>query len=178
MNHQPFENWILDDVQLAEQEQDSLNQHIKECPECYKLYHSWNKVQTQLKETPVKPAPDGFMHRWKYDFAKRQKEQERRQARTLLISLASGAGAIMIAMAVIFLPDFSLISILVKSLTILVKLFSGIEGIWSIIKSFVTSAPTTVLVISGLLLAGWISLAAFAWGISIWRITSKEVKNK
>lgn len=178
MNHQPYENWILDEVQISSQEQDSLKEHLKECPECYKLYHSWNKVQTELKTIPVQPAPAGFMRRWKYEFASRQREQERRQARTLFISLASGAGAVLIALAVILLPDFSFISLLVRFLTTIVKLFSGVESIISISRNLIDSAPTITLVISGLFVAGWISLAVFAWGLSIYRITTKGVKNK
>jgi hypothetical protein len=178
MNHQPYENWILDEEQINSQEQDSLKQHLKECPECFKLYHSWNKVQTELKSTLVEPAPAGFMRRWKYEFASRQREQERRQARTLFISLASGAGAVLIALAVILLPDFSLISLLVRFLTTAVKLFSGIDSIVSISKNLIDSAPTITLVISGLFVAGWICLAVFAWGLSIYRITTKGIKNK
>jgi cation transport ATPase len=178
MNHPPYENWILDEIQINSQEQDSLKEHLKECPECYQLSRSWNKVQTQLQTTPAQPAPAGFMRRWKNEFASRQREQERRQARTLFISLASGAGAILIALAVILLPDFSFISLLVRFLTTVVKLFSGLESIVSISKNLINSAPTITLVISGLFIAGWISLAVFAWGISIWRITTKGVKNK
>jgi hypothetical protein len=177
MSHQPYEIWILSEDQITPQEQEDLRQHLKECPECFELQRSWTKVQTQIKEAPVKPAPSGFVPRWKTQFAIRQKEQESRQARTLLISLTSGAGALTIALAVIMLPDFSLISILVGSLTTLVKLYSGIESIYMVARSIFNSAPTITLVISGLLLAGWISLAAFAWGISIWRINTKRVKN-
>ncbi len=178
MNHQPYENWILDEIQLTPQEEDSLNQHLKECQGCYQLSNSWNKVRAQIKSTPVKPAPAGFVRRWNEQLATRQKDQERRQARTLFISLASGAGAIMIALAVILLPDFSFISLMVGFLSAIVRVFSGIESLWSVLRSIVTTAPTITLVVSGLLLAGWISLAAFAWGISIWRITSKGVKSK
>ena len=177
MNHQPYENWILDDIQITAEEQDSLNQHLKECPECYQLSRSWKKVHSQIKATPVKSAPAGFMHRWKADFVARQKEQERRQARTLLISLGSGAGAVIIALAVILLPDFSLISLTVGFLTTLVKLFSGLESLWSVAQNLIASAPKSVLIISGLLTAGWISLAIFAWGVSIWRITTKGAKS-
>ncbi len=176
MNHQPYENWILDEERLAPQDQASLKAHLKECPECFELQRSWNVVQTQIKSAPVKSTPVGFMPRWRSQFTLRQKEQERKQARTLLISLASGAGAVTIALAVIMLPDFSIISLTVGLLTTLVKLFSNIESLFTVLRSIFNSAPTITLVISGLLLAGWISLAAFAWGISIWRINSRRVK--
>ena len=178
MNHQPYENWILDDIQITAEEQDSLNQHLKECPECFQLQRSWSKMQTQLKSAPVTPAPAGFVNRWKTGLASRQKEQEKRQARTLLISLGSGAFAIMIALAVILLPNFSFISLIVGFLTILVKMASGLQSLWMIVSNLVSSASTSTLVIAGLLLAGWISLAALVWGLSIWRITSKGVANK
>jgi anti-sigma factor RsiW len=178
MNHQPFENWILDELTRTPQEQNSLDQHLKECPDCYRLQRSWSKVQQQIVAAPRKTAPASFMSHWKSNFAARQKEQERRQARTLLISLASGAGAILIALAVIMLPDFSVISLLVGFLTAVVKLFSGLESTWSMATNIFNSAPTITLVVTGLMIAGWISLAAFAWGISIWRITTKGVKAK
>lgn len=178
MNHQPFENWILDDEKISPQEQELLTRHIKECPGCYQLQNSWNKVRSQIESSPVKQAPSGFVNRWTNNFAKRQKEQERKQARTLLISLTSGIGAVAIAMAIILLPDFSLISVLVGFLGAIVKIFSGIESLWSFMRSFVTTAPTITLVIGGLFTAGWISLAAFAWGVSIWRISTKGVQNK
>ena len=178
MNHQPFENWILDELTLTPQEQSSLEQHVKECPDCYRLQRSWSKVQQQIVAAPRKAAPASFMTHWKSNFAARQIEQERRQARTLLISLASGAGAILIALTVILMPEFSLISLLVGFLTTIVKLFSGIESTWSMVSNIVNSAPTVTLVVTGLMIAGWISLAAFAWGISIWRITTKGVKAK
>ncbi|KAF0110295.1 MAG: hypothetical protein FD147_1761 [Chloroflexi bacterium] len=178
MNHQPYENWILDSLKINPEEQEALSKHMKACPECYKLHHSWNKVQVQLESTPVKPAPAVFVPRWKTQFAKRQKEQERRQARTLLISLGSGAGAIMIALTALLLPDFSVISLMVGFLTTVVRLFNSLDSLWSVIRGLVETAPTITLIITGLLMAGWISLAAFAWGISIWRITIKEVKTK
>ena len=28
MNHQPFEHWILDDIQITPQEQELLDQHL------------------------------------------------------------------------------------------------------------------------------------------------------
>ena len=178
MNHQLYEDWILDDVQLTTQEQDSLNQHLKECHECYKLYHSWNKVQTQIQSAPVAPAPAGFVNRWKTDFASRKKAQERRQARTLLISLSSGALAIMIALAVILLPNFSFISLTVGFLTILVKMATGLQSLWTIASTLVSSASPSTLIIGGLLVAGWVSLVALVWGLSIWKITTKKVKNQ
>ncbi len=178
MNHQLYENWILDDIQLTPQEQDSLNQHLKECHECYKLYHSWNKVQTQIKSAPVAPAPAGFVNRWKVDFASRKQAQERRQARTLLIGLSSGAFAIMIALGIILLPNFSFISLMVGFLTILVKMATGLQSLWTIVSTLVSSASPSTLIICGLIVAGWISLAALVWGLSIWKITAKGVKNQ
>lgn len=178
MNHQPFENWILDELTLTPQEQSSLEQHLKDCPDCYRLQRSWSKAQQHLITAPRKTAPANFMTHWKSNFTARQKEQERRQARTLLISLGSGAVAITVALTIVLLPDFSLISLLVGFLTTIVKLFSGIESTWSMVRNIVNSAPTITLVVSGLMIAGWISLAAFAWGISIWRITTKGVKAK
>jgi hypothetical protein len=61
-------------------------------------------------------------------------------------------------------------------LTTIVKLFSGLESIVSISKSLIDSASTITLIISGLFIAGWISLSVFAWGLSIYRITTKGVK--
>ncbi|MCX6055785.1 MAG: hypothetical protein NTZ74_12910 [Chloroflexi bacterium] len=178
MNHQPYDNWILEDAQVCPDDREALNNHLEECPECYQLQHFWINVRSQLETAPIKPAPAEFIPKWKIQFALHQKAQERRQARTLLICLGSSAGAILIALAAILLPDLSLISLTVRFLTTVVKLFNTLDSLIAIFRSLVELAPATTLVISGLLIAGWVSLAAFAWGISIWRVTQKGVKTK
>jgi anti-sigma factor RsiW len=178
MNHQPFEVWILDDKQINPQERELLDRHLKDCPECYRLDHAWSKARRQLESTPLRAPQTGFVARWQSQFAQRQKVHERQQARTLLISLGSGGGAVLVALIALFLPKFSLISLLVRSLTTIIRLFNGLDAIWSVFLGLVRTAPTITILITGVLLAGLISLATFAFGISLWRISLKGVKAK
>jgi hypothetical protein len=178
MNHQPYENWILDGRPQDRQEKEQFELHLKECPECFRLQQSWERVHSQIKAAPFKSAPDGFVPRWKIEFAQRIRLQERKQARTMLISLGSGAGAILIALAAVLLPKFSFISIFVGFVSTLIRLFDNLQKLWGLAVGLIQNAPTTLLIVSGILIAGWISLILFAWGISIWRVSLKEVTTK
>jgi hypothetical protein len=178
MNHQPYEKWILDGQPEDQLEKAQLELHLKECSECFRLQQSWDRVHSQIKSTSPKSAPVGFLRRWQTEFAQRSRIQEQKQARTMLISLGSGAGAVMIALAAVLLPKFSIISMFVEFTSTLIRLFDNLRKLWNVLTGLIQAAPTTFLIVSGILLAGWISLILFAWGVSIWRVSLKGVTTK
>lgn len=174
MNHQPYETWILDEHPVSDEHKIALEEHLKTCPECVKLKRSWVMVEKTLISTPVKQAPARFVNDWKGSLAARKRAQEKKQARTLLISLCSGGVAIMIALAALFLPEFSLISVGVGFVTTLVQLLTGLENFWSIIFRLSRSIPVSTIIITGVLISSWIILACLAWGLSIWKLAFRR----
>ena len=175
MNHQPYENWILDEYPGSQSEKEQLEQHLKGCDHCAHLQRTWHETRQQLVISGVKKAPAQFTAQWPEHLAMFKQKKKRKQARTLLASFVGGAFMVLIAMGALLVPNISIIPMLVGVTSSIVRFVESVKGIWILLQSLVRVAPTTLLIVSGALLAGWITLAVLAWGVSIWRVSIKKV---
>jgi hypothetical protein len=178
MNHQPFENWILDEYPGTPSEKGLLAQHIKECDHCAQLHRTWHDAHHQLVISGVKKAPINFSTQWLERLALFKLKKQRKQARTLLASFVGGAFMVLIALGALLVPNISIISMLVGVTSSVIRFIEAIKELWTLLQSLVKVAPTTLLIVSGALLAGWITLAVLAWSVSIWRVSIKKVNVK
>ncbi len=178
MNHQPFENWILEGYSGNPEEKEKLKQHLATCPRCAELEHSWAKAHHQLRAASLKKAPPAFISLWQSNLAIFKEKQKRRQARTLLISYISGALVVLVALSAILLPKISLISMVVTITSTVVRLIESIKQIWTIILSLIKVAPTSALLVIAAMFAGWILLAVLAWAVSVWKVSVKKAETK
>ncbi len=178
MNHQPYESWILDNPPISTEEKRELEQHIKVCPECSRLQKGWGLVEQSLQSRQIQPAPQNFTHKWSASLERRKREQEKKQARTLVIALCSGAFAILIALAIFFLPDFSLISLIASFISTMATFFGGIEDFWSILINLAQAVSPATLIVTILIVSSWVILACFTLGLSIWKIAFKRGAHK
>lgn len=88
MNHQPFENWLLDEEPLTSQQQRDLQNHLRSCTACSGIADS----RIALHSTHlVSPAP-GFTDRFRPRLAAWRREQQRRQAIGVLLLVLIGVG--------------------------------------------------------------------------------------
>jgi hypothetical protein len=76
MNHQPFENWLLDEDSLSSQQQRDLQEHLRGCASCSGVADSNLAL---LSTRMVMPAP-GFTERFRPRLVTWKREQVRRQA--------------------------------------------------------------------------------------------------
>jgi len=178
MNHQPFENWILDEYPGSPSEKEQLEQHIKECAHCAHLNRTWHEARHQLLINGVKKAPVNFSAHWPQRLALFKQMKQRKQARTLLASFIGGAFMVLIALGALLVPNISVISMLVGVTSSVVRFIETMKELWTLLQSLIKVAPTTLLIVSGALVAGWITLAVLAWGASIWRVSIKKVNAK
>lgn len=175
MNHQPFETWILGENPASAAEKELLKRHLQECPDCDRLQESWKKAHRQIVTAGIKKAPVNFVSNWQAKLVQFKEKRQRKIARTLLASYISGAIVALIALNALLLPKFSPIALVVGVASSVVRFVESIKEIWTILLSLVKVAPTTTLLVIGSLLAGWITLAALAWGVSVWRVSIKKV---
>jgi hypothetical protein len=88
MNHQPFEDWLLNDQPLTPIEKRNLDAHIRTCEFCAAL------VETSLELHAVRmvlPMP-GFAGRFQKRLAARRIADRRRRQWGLIMFLLGGAG--------------------------------------------------------------------------------------
>jgi hypothetical protein len=88
MNHQPFENWLLDEEPLTPQQQRDLHKHLRGCTACSGIADSNLALHTTHIATP---AP-GFTDRFQPRLASWRREQIRRQAIGTIILVLIGVG--------------------------------------------------------------------------------------
>ncbi len=74
MNHQPFENWLLDDNSLMPEQQHDLRKHLSNCSECTSLAQASFRLRSAVSLSPA----IGFTQRFQARLAVQQKLQFRK----------------------------------------------------------------------------------------------------
>ena len=175
MNHQPFENWILDEEDITKDQKIELAKHLETCSSCASLEKSWKSVRKGLKTAPEVNAPAGFSKRWQSNLSHR-KEQERQQRTIMIVSFATTGIAILIALGYFFLPRVSPISLIIGIFTSMIQITSSISQFWVFIANLIDTIPAGLLLIMAISLSLLMSLTFVVWGMSIYRITKKGIR--
>lgn len=171
MNHQPYESWILDDKKLDRSQQAELEEHLRDCPKCDRLQQSWSLARMQIKSAPVKKPDAGFAGRWQKSLVERKRNEVQRQTRNLILWLSGSALLLLIALAVIFMPNLSIIGIAVSAITTFVSIINSLSTLLEFITSITRTAPPGVMIFSTLFLSTLISVVGFIWVASLYKIT-------
>ncbi|MEN6571810.1 MAG: hypothetical protein ABFD24_08215 [Anaerolineaceae bacterium] len=175
MKHLPYESWILDETPLNEDQQRDLDAHLLTCPVCCNLRDSWQAVRQQIESAPQKQPSPGFSMRWKASLKDRREADEVRQRRLVWIWIASIAAAVLLSLAVIYLPRVSFIQVLISIVESLVGFTSGVSALVKLVTGVLHTVPPYMLVLSSIALSTLLSITIFLWGISIWRMSRKGV---
>ncbi len=178
MEHQPYKTWILDEEDLSDDQQRRLNDHLAVCPECAQLSENLNSALVAIREAPEVTAPVGFTQRWSAALAARKREEEKQQARSLGIALGSTAIVIAVGMMLIFVPEVSLISMTAGLITTLVSVLDGMQTAVSFTTTLFKSLSPATLILLFSIAGGWLLLASFTLGLSVWKLAIKKVENK
>lgn len=174
MDHYPFKSWILDEIELDQEQRRRLEEHLAVCPQCAQLSRSLNTALQTIRSAPEMAAPPDFTRKWVASLEARRREQEKKQARTLTIVLASTALIVALVSLYIFLPELSLISMAAGTISAVVGVLNGFQqAVEFIVGTFQKLSPSTVI-ISALILSGWIILAVFTLGLSIWKLAFRK----
>ncbi len=176
MNHQPFETWIIDDLPLDKQQQTELEEHLRDCQSCKTLQLSWETAKHKIKSAPVKQPSPGFSMRWQASLKERREAEARSQSRTLFIWIGSLVAVSIITFGVIALPELSFISMVISFVTTLITVTTSVESIVALVESVANSLSPTARILAGIGLSTVISVFTFVWGITVWRMSRKGVK--
>jgi len=133
MNHQPFENWLLSEEPLPEENEVALQEHLADCEHCNTLQDAWLDIANLFADTPeVEPEP-GFVSRWQAnleaDKAATRSMRQRWQSWILLVLIANGATLALVLMGV--------------------QLFRTYDSVTDLILSWVYRAAAAMVVANG-----------------------------
>lgn len=88
MNHQPFEEWLLNDKNLTKAEKRELALHLRVCPHCNALA----ETGIALRAAPAASPAAGFTMRFQQRLAAQKIAERRRRLWGLIVLLVGGVG--------------------------------------------------------------------------------------
>ena len=175
--HDPFEQWILQDEPLGKVQENALTLHLAGCGQCRQLRVNWQRTRQQIKSTAMAAPVSGFSQRWQTSLAQRrarQQAQVRRFFKYLIgISLLSFLG--LVATFVLGTSPLDMVSGLLHGS---VSTFLYIKQVLNLGLAAFHALPIFVPVIFWILISTGFCLAVLAWGFSMWRYFYKGVNAK
>jgi len=86
MNHQPFEEWLLNETPIAPEQKRELDLHLRSCAHCIALL----ETGTALRSVKMASPADGFTARFQARLAERKLADRRRKLWGAVIFLVGG----------------------------------------------------------------------------------------
>jgi magnesium-transporting ATPase (P-type) len=170
MNHQPFEDWILDERTLTPEEHVELEEHLKVCENCMKLSKGLSATSRILQFSPIISPQPGFTQRWDVYFQHRKEEEQRQlalkifgivSAICLLINAILGANWINI--------NQSPLQIITALSVNLIGFISSVYAVWNSVVIFFNVVPTWIPVVFSIIVTVNVVVWTSIWLIAVWR---------
>jgi hypothetical protein len=172
MDHQHFENYLLNDTPIPREEKSAFDAHLKICASCAALA----EVNRSLKNVVMAAPSPGFATRFQVRLAAQRKVQRRRHLFGLLILLFSGIGVgVWYALPFIstfFLSPVALLTAWAQTLSSTISLLETLVNAMNVIGRVATGfiAPESFALVLGTL-----SLLIFGWMISLQKASLPQV---
>lgn len=172
MNHQPFEEWLLNDVTLSAEQKHELERHTRICAYCAALV----KTDKVLRTVRMASPSSGFVSRFEMRLAvQKVADRKRRFFGLLFFGLV---GSMLLAwLAAPYLSGLltspaewiaALMSWVVFIVTTLLASFQAGAVIFDVLSGFLS--PFTWMV----MISGAVGASLF-WSVSIWRFARRDV---
>jgi len=156
MNHQPFENWLLSEEPLSDEQSKELLEHLDTCETCCQIDTGWNGVQDLFHTVPeIAPAP-GFTMRWQTRLAEQRRKHQQRQSWFFLAATSGIALALLAALGLgvtglVIEPEQVLIFVVYRLTMLLITVQAAEQFMSSALSSIAGAVPFAVLIgLSGL----------------------------
>jgi len=168
MNHQPFEEWLLNDKNLTPAETRELDLHLRTCIHCTAL----SATGLALRSAPVTPPAAGFTLRFQQRLAAQKVAERRRKLWGMIILLVGGAGLIGWFTAPYL---FALLSAPVEWATVAIGYFlfvvTSLQALTEVMTVLLRMAPDFISPYIWMVLASTLAGLGLLWTISIWRFS-------
>lgn len=168
MEHHQFENWILLETDLNQDEQRELHRHLKGCSQCQVLYQSIHQLDHLFRTAPdPAPAPD-FSARW---LDRIEKVERRRNSFILGITLGGISLATLLLLAIVGAEIRSALDFFPQMLLQLVTMIAE----WIVFLSQLSNIISPLMRVGAKLVSPfWLSTLVFSLGgaAAAWIISS------
>lgn len=168
MNHQPFEEWLLNDMPITAEQKRELNSHLRSCVYCVALAETGRMLSSVKMVSPA----SGFTMRFQARLAERKAADRRRKLWGALL-FAFGGSVLLIWLVSPYLTSFfaspaTWISTLVGWGVFLVTTLRALAEAGSVILRVL---PNIVSPFAWMVLVSTFAGISLLWSVSIWRFT-------
>jgi len=178
MKHQPYENWIVDEVSLNTEQIEALEAHLKVCEVCHQLRQSLENVTQRMQSSPqAGPAP-GFSQRWKDSLTERRIWKHKMQTRRLLLLLVTGTVLSFFSLVAYSVATTSPTEIVVAAFQTITRIFVQWDAIQQTLITLYSTVPPVIPIALWIMLAMSAGFLVLVWFVSLWRISTQGVYRK
>jgi hypothetical protein len=168
MNHQPFEEWLLNDKNLTPAETRELDLHLRTCTHCTAL----SATGLALRSAPVVAPAAGFALRFQQRLAAQKIAERRRKLWGTIILLVSGVGLLGWLLAP-FLLAFSAAPVewVTAGIGYLLFIFTSLYALTEVITVLLRMATDFIPPYAWMVLTSTLAGLSLLWTISIWQFS-------
>jgi hypothetical protein len=176
MNHQPFENWILEGSPLSNSQDKELHDHLLTCQKCTSLYSALTAVEREIRTLSVKSPRSGFTNRWKELAVERQAKALEEQSRRFLYGIAISAGVLLASFLLYTIFNGSPMSWLTGFMRTSVETIVGLKLLQHTITTWMRIVPLSIQLAIWIPIATIFGFLGLTWVIALWRIPTQGVQ--
>ena len=172
MNHQPFEEWLLNEKLISPKQKLELDAHLRTCSYCSALAETGTALRTTKKVSPAA----GFSSRFQARLAL-QKAADQRRKRWGSILFTAGGLLMLLWLAGPYVASFfaapaTWIAALIEWAVFLITTLQAVTQAGSVI---VRTLPGFFSPFVFMVLASAFAGVGLLWSVSIWRFAQREV---
>jgi len=170
MNHQPFEDWLLSDEPIDQEQEANLRQHLNDCPQCTTLSQALQSVEQEMARTPQVSPASGFTERWQARLAAKLAQQQRRLVWCAIGFSLSAALGIFLALNWNRLASLSFSKLLALALYSITLTFARIGSAQVLFKLLLEDVNPVIPIAFVALFATSLSVLCLVWIVTMWKI--------
>ncbi len=170
MNHQPFEEWLLNDKNLTNAEKHELDLHLRMCTHCTAL----TATGLALRSANVIAPAAGFSLRFQQRLAAQKVAERRRKLWGMFVLIFGGLGLLAWFAAPLI---YSVLTAPVEWITVVIGYFlfalTSLRALTEALSIVVRIAPDFIPPYIWMVLVSALAGFGLLWIISIWRFSNR-----
>lgn len=175
MDHQPFENMIIENTPRSPEQDRLLQHHLETCADCRRLSAGWTAVNAQMQVSrQVSPRPE-FANRWKADLAERRIYQQKLQTRRTLLGFGSAAVVLFFILIIYLTWNAAPVDWLVTVMSVGLRTLSDLQHLQQAALIWLNAVPLSIPLTVWILVSTGVVILVAGWLFTLWRIAMQGV---
>jgi hypothetical protein len=170
MNHQPFEDWLLNDKKLTIEEKREMDSHLRICRRCAAI----SETGFALRAARAIPPAPGFVARFETRLAAQKIAERRKRLWGMFILIFTGIGLFgWLAAPYVFAFASSPVEWLSAAVGYLLFVVTSLQVIAEALSVFMKVIPGILPPYAWMVFVSALAGFSLLWTVSIWRFSNR-----